>query len=106
MTRGKSYFLVNPAPKGGMIQCTIKRDRSGMARFYPKYHMHLSNGFLYLMSAKKQAINNTSNYIIAQAREDMRKKENYLGKVRSNFMGTEFTLYDAGMNPKKTKDQT
>ena len=56
--------------------------------------MHISNGFLYLMSAKKRAINNTSNYIVSLAREDMQKKENYIGKVRSNFMGTEFILYD------------
>lgn len=75
-----------------------------MARFYPKYHLHISNGFLYLMSAKKRAYNNTSNYIISLAREDMQKEANYIGKVRSNFMGTEFTLYDSGKNPKKTKD--
>ena len=27
-----------------------------------------------------------------------------MGKVRANFMGTEFTIYDQGENPKKTKD--
>jgi tubby-related protein 1 len=33
------------------------------------------------------------------------KKENkgYLGKVRSNFLGTEFYLYDDGINPKKER---
>ncbi|CAK81757.1 unnamed protein product (macronuclear) [Paramecium tetraurelia] len=103
---GKKHFLLNPAPKGGMIQCTIKRDRSGMSRFYPKYHLHLSNGFLYLMSAKKRACNNTSNYIISMSREDLEKGNNFIGKVRSNFMGTEFVLYDAGLNPDKTKDQS
>jgi len=25
----------------------------------------------------------------------------YLGKVRSNFLGTEFTIFDHGKNPKK-----
>ncbi|CAD8058431.1 unnamed protein product [Paramecium primaurelia] len=104
MPYGKKHFLLNPAQKGGMIQCTIKRDRSGMCRFYPKYHMHFSNGFLYLMSAKKRACNNTSNYIISQSRDDMEKSDNFLGKVRSNFMGTEFILYDSGLNPEKTKD--
>ncbi|CAD8160111.1 unnamed protein product [Paramecium pentaurelia] len=103
---GKKHFLLNPAPKGGMIQCTIKRDRSGMSRFYPKYHLHISNGFMYLMSAKKRACNNTSNYIISMSREDLDKGNNFIGKVRSNFMGTEFILYDAGLNPEKTKDQS
>ena len=28
----------------------------------------------------------------------------YLGKLRSNFLGTEFYLYDDGENPKKAKD--
>ncbi|CAD8064639.1 unnamed protein product [Paramecium sonneborni] len=106
MPHGKKHFLLNPAPRGGMIQCTIKRDRSGMSRFYPKYHLHVSNGFLYLMSAKKRACNNTSNYIISMSREDLEKGDNFIGKVRSNFMGTEFILYDAGLNPDKTKDQS
>ena len=27
----------------------------------------------------------------------------YLGKVRSNFLGTEFSVYDDGCNPDKAK---
>ena len=27
----------------------------------------------------------------------------YLGKVRSNFLGTEFSIYDDGENPEKAK---
>ena len=30
------------APKGYMLQCTIKRDKSGMARFFPVYQMCFS----------------------------------------------------------------
>ena len=29
--------------------------------------------------------------------------QSYLGKVRSNFLGTEFYLYDTGENPKAGK---
>jgi tubby-related protein 1 len=87
-----------------MIQCTIKRDKSGMSRIYPKYFMHLTAGFQFLMVAKKRAINNTSNYIVSMNRKDPEKKNHdFLGKVRSNFLGTEFTLYDSGENPKKSK---
>ena len=32
-----------------------------------------------------------------------RKSSNYLGKVRSNFLGTVFNAYDNGENPQKTK---
>ena len=38
--------------------------------------------------------------------QEKTKKGNtaYLGKVRSNFLGTEFYLYDNGENPKKAKN--
>ena len=32
-----------------------------------------------------------------------KKSAGYLGKVRSNFLGTEFSIYDNGLNPKKAK---
>jgi tubby-related protein 1 len=32
-----------------------------------------------------------------------KKSPDFLGKVRSNFLGTEFHLYDTGENPKKCK---
>ena len=35
-------FLMSPCPKGYRIECTIKRDRSGLNRFYPKYHCYIS----------------------------------------------------------------
>ena len=36
--------------------------------------------------------------------EKLKKGTNgYLGKVRSNFLGTEFYLYDTGENPGKAK---
>jgi hypothetical protein len=43
-------FLVNPVPKGMIVQTTIKRDKSGFARFYPKYHCYLSNGSRQIIS--------------------------------------------------------
>lgn len=43
--------------------------------------------------------------MITLDQEKMKKGTNgYLGKVRSNFLGTEFYLYDDGENPKKAKD--
>jgi len=33
-----------------------------------------------------------------------RKSKNYLGKVRSNFLGTIFNVYNDGSNPKKESD--
>jgi hypothetical protein len=33
-----------------------------------------------------------------------RKSDAYVGKCKSNFVGTEFTLWDSGSNPKGLKD--
>lgn len=42
--------------------------------------------------------------MITLDQEKMKKgTQGYLGKVRSNFLGTEFYLYDDGVNPKKEK---
>jgi len=49
------------------------------------------------MTAKKRSFNRTSNYLISSKKDDTKKKStNYLGKLRSNFMGTEFNVYDNG----------
>ena len=58
------------------------------------------------MSARKRSGMKTSHYLISMSDKDLeRKSDNYLGKVRSNFLGTEFNVWDHGMNPKKTKNK-
>jgi tubby-related protein 1 len=72
-----------------ILQCTVKRDKSGFGRFFPHYDMYVSDKFKYLMSGKRRAGNTTSNYVISSDKNDMESKgPNYLGKVRSNFVGT------------------
>lgn len=52
------------------------------------------------MSAKKKPYNKTSNYYISLNQSDPCKKDiNFIGKVRSNFLGTEFNVFDNGDNP-------
>lgn len=68
-----------------------------MSHFYPKYHVYLSSGFKYLMSGKKRSGCKTSSYLIGMEKNSITKKSSgILGKVRSNFMGTEFHVYDNG----------
>lgn len=60
----------------------------------------------FLLAAKKRTGNATSNYIISSDNEKMDKSAaGYLGKVRSNFLGTEFLIFDTGANPKNTKNE-
>lgn len=67
-------FLIKPLPKGILLQCTIKRDKSGLGRFFPKYHVHISENLRYLMTGKKRANNKTSNYLMSMAKTDLSKK--------------------------------
>lgn len=56
-----------------------------------------------LMCAKKQTGNKTSNYHISMDRVNFdTNSKSYLGKVRSNFLGSEYMLYDDGISPNKT----
>jgi len=70
---------------------------------FPKYILKLSEGEKFLLSGKKRSGNKTSNYMVSIEQDSKKKGKGYLGKVRSNFMGTEFVIYDNGDNPKKKK---
>jgi len=51
-------------------------------------------------------MNSTSNYMITiETKKFEKDTKGYLGKVRSNFLGTEFYLFDGKENPKKAGDK-
>jgi len=97
-------FLLNPSPRNaGMIECRIVRERSGLNKLFPKYVLESDAG-IFLMTAKKQTRNKTSNYAITMSKIDNGKdseSDAFLGKLRSNFLGLEFIAYGTGLNPKK-----
>jgi len=95
-------FLLAPSPKhAAMIECRIIRERNGLNKLFPKYTMESDSG-VFLMTAKKQKHNKTSNYAISMSRTEISKDDDtFLGKLRSNFLGLEFTAYGRGTNPKK-----
>ena len=56
----------------------------------------------FLLSARKRKKSRSSNYIISlDAADTSRHSPHFAGKVRSNFLGTEFVLYNAGDKPGK-----
>ncbi len=98
-------FLSTPIPENHIMQCTIVRDTSGSNYFYPKYNMYLSDGSQYLMTAKKMSFQKTSYYLLSMHINDISRQSPYfMGKLRSNFLGTEFIIYDQGLNPLKTQN--
>ncbi|XP_072905612.1 tubby protein homolog isoform X4 [Hemitrygon akajei] len=99
-------FGVKPAPQGITIKCRITRDKKGMDRgMYPTYYLHLERDDgkkVFLLAGRKRKKSKTSNYLISIDPTDLsRGGESFIGKLRSNLMGTKFTVYDNGVNPEK-----
>ncbi|KAK7895952.1 hypothetical protein WMY93_021277 [Mugilogobius chulae] len=100
-------FVLRPAPRGTTVKCRISRDKKGMDRgLYPTYFMHMEKEDgkkIFLLAGRKRKKSKTSNYLISVDATDLsREGESFIGKLRSNLMGTKFTVYDNGTNPGKT----
>ncbi|XP_046844305.1 tubby protein-like [Xenia sp. Carnegie-2017] len=98
-------FVDGAAPKGVTVKCRISRDKKGMDRnMYPTYFLHLERTDgkkVFLLAGRKRKKSATSNYLISTDPTDLsRKGESYIGKLRSNLVGTRFTIYNDGVNPK------
>ncbi|KAK7391256.1 hypothetical protein VNO78_19669 [Psophocarpus tetragonolobus] len=97
---GKITFPVSlkqPGYRDGPIQCFIKRDKSKLT-----YHLFLclspallvENG-KFLLSAKRTRRTTCTEYIISMDADNIsRSSSTYIGKLRSNFLGTKFIIYD------------
>jgi len=97
----RQKYLVTPAARGRMTQCYVTRERGWVGHF-PKFCMFTSDGDQFLLSARRKKKSKTSYYLLSLDRNDVSKGEDvYFGKLRSNYVGTEFVLYDNG-----TKDPT
>ncbi|KAL8530820.1 hypothetical protein ACS0TY_007743 [Phlomoides rotata] len=97
---GKLTFPVSlkqPGPRNSLIQCFIKRNR-GMQTYY--LYLNLSQASndegKFLLAARRCRRAAYTDYIISLKADDVSKgSSNYIGKLRSNFLGTKFTIYDA-----------
>uniref|UniRef100_A0A7S3R5W3 Tubby C-terminal domain-containing protein n=2 Tax=Dunaliella tertiolecta TaxID=3047 RepID=A0A7S3R5W3_DUNTE len=101
-------FLMAPGPKTQPIACYIIREKAGSAltggKNNVKYSLYLEDGKRFLMAARKRQRKRTSNYVISLDAEDLkRESEAFFGKLRSNFVGSDFTIYDAGTKPEAKK---
>ncbi|XP_051770032.1 tubby protein homolog [Ctenopharyngodon idella] len=99
-------FAMRPAPRDVTIQCRITRDRRGVEKgIYPTYYLHMEKEDgkrVFLMAGRKRKKCKTSNYLISIDPTDLsRDTDSYIGKLRSNVLGTKFTVYDNGENPER-----
>jgi tubby-related protein 1 len=97
-------FVMNPVPPGEILEITVVRSKGGFLNLYPKYSMHFTDGMGFILAGKKRGANKSSNYLMSLSQTDINKDSpQIVGKVRSNFVGTEFTIYDNGVNPDREK---
>uniref|UniRef100_H3D5L8 Si:dkey-220f10.4 n=1 Tax=Tetraodon nigroviridis TaxID=99883 RepID=H3D5L8_TETNG len=99
-------FALRPAPRDVTLQCRVTRDRRGMEKgMYPTYYLHLEKEDgkrVFLMAGRKRKKCKTSNYLISTDPTNLSRDTScYIGKLRSNVLGTKFTVYDGGENPEK-----
>ncbi|XP_062994191.1 tubby-related protein 1 [Elgaria multicarinata webbii] len=95
-------FVLQPAPQGVTVKCRVTRDKKGMDRgLYPTYYLHLDNDKkVFLLAGRKRKKSKTSNYLVSVDPTDLsRVGDNFIGKLRSNLMGTRFSVFDNGVNP-------
>ncbi|CAD6191773.1 unnamed protein product [Caenorhabditis auriculariae] len=78
---------------------------------YPTYYLHLEymerddKKRIFLLAARKRKKSATANYLISTDPTNLaREGDHFIAKVRSNALGTQFTVYDRGCNPKRTAD--
>jgi len=96
---------MRPVPQRiGQIRTTISRVKSGLNRLWPKYTLNLSEGDRKFLLAGKKKSGNTSNYVISADEDKMEKSAGYLGRVKSNFLGTEFLIEGTGVDYKGKTD--
>jgi tubby-related protein 1 len=67
-----------------------------------RYHFYLDNGRRFLAAARRRKGSASSHYDITTSQSvgaGARYAPGFIGKLRANFIGTEFVLVDAGVKP-------
>lgn len=89
--------LKQPGPRESPVQCFIKRDRA-TSTFYLYFGLMPSEGERdkLLLAAKRIRRATSTEFVISLVADDFsRASSTYVGKLRSNFLGTKFTTCDS-----------
>lgn len=90
--------LKQPGSRDSPIQCFIRRDRAthtymlylGLSPALPEENDKL------LLAARKIRRATSTEFVVSLSSDDFsRANSTYIGKLRSNFLGTKFTVYDS-----------
>ncbi|KAJ7977497.1 Tubby-like F-box protein [Quillaja saponaria] len=89
--------LKQPGPRNSFLQCYIKRNRSNQTYYlFLGLNQASTDDGKFLLAARKYRRPTHTDYIISLNCDVVSRGSNtYIGKLRSNFLGTKFTVYDA-----------
>ncbi|KAK1440588.1 hypothetical protein QVD17_06417 [Tagetes erecta] len=89
--------LKQPGPRDAPIQCYIKRDRATSTfRLYYGLTPSEDESDKLLLAAKRTRRATSTEFLISLVADDFsRASSTYVGKLRSNFLGTKFSIYDS-----------
>lgn len=96
------------------MRCRIIRQKASVAsivaapfsKMYPTYELYYESehdGKIFLLCARKRKKSKATNYLISTSQLILKDSHKFAtaGKLRANFVGTEFNIFDAGYNAYK-----
>ncbi|KAJ8550097.1 hypothetical protein K7X08_033804 [Anisodus acutangulus] len=89
--------LKQPGPRESPIHCFIKRSRdNSVYRLYFGLTPSEDESDKLMLAARRIRRATSTDFVISLVADDFSRASNtYLGKLRSNFLGTKFILYDS-----------
>ena len=77
------------------MNAILKRHRSGIQWFNPRYDMFFFEDMHFIMSSKRKSCHLTSNYHMGVKKEPVDEGDDkYVGTVKGNYSGSVWNLYD------------
>lgn len=95
----RAQAITMAAPAGaGLIKCYLKRSKSLLGG--PSFSLHLEDGDVFLLASKRRSDVKHSSFIICTDPDDLNKKSaSLIGKLKSNFMGSQFVGWGKSRDP-------
>eukprot|EP00042_Codosiga_hollandica_P052261 m.660708 g.660708 ORF g.660708 m.660708 type:complete len:413 (-) comp58456_c0_seq2:120-1358(-) len=100
-------FVSSPAPKDMKVQCVVLRQKVGSDFVYTLKLERPEDGRIhqvFLLAGCKRKSGASANYAISTVEDVTKDTDVFLAKLKSNFVGTQFTVFDGGVNPTKVAD--
>lgn len=100
--RGAKKLLYEPIGLNDRLIFTFKRVKHMFSEVFELYMEGNKHPMLYC-SNKKNSIG--ANYYISLTEEMNKKSQAFMGKIRGNLLGSEYSIYDSGVIPSNCPDR-